>query len=191
MTDDELFRMEMGDVEPLKQDKRVTLKTAAAVDASAEIRRDAAQAVTQKDTNFLAGEFIEPVEPHGILSFVRPGVQHGVYKNLRLGKYRIDARLDLHRMSVEQARKAVYQFISDCMEYGVRCVLINHGKGEGRKPQPAYLKSCVAHWLPQFDSVLAFHSAQKQQGGSGAVYILLKKGERQRLENREKHAKRR
>jgi len=129
------------------------------------------------------------VGPHDFLAFKRDGVQNGVYRKLRLGKYTIDARLDLHRMTVEQARLAVYQFIKDCMAQDIRCALITHGRGVGRE-RPALLKSCVAHWLPQFPEVLAIHSAQKHHGASGATYVLLRKSERKRQENWERQHKR-
>ena len=140
------------------------------------VRREAAARELRQESNFLdPGSYIESVEPLEILHFQRPGVQHGVYKNLRLGKYNIQSRLDLHRHSVEQARRALWRFISDCQQRGVRCALVTHGKGEGRE-QPAVLKSCVNHWLRQFDQILAFHSAQKYHGGFGATYVLVKKG---------------
>jgi DNA-nicking Smr family endonuclease len=139
----------------------------------------------------LSGDYVQLVDPHDVLEFKRPGVQHGVYKNLRLGKYLIEARLDLHRLSVEQARTAVAQFARDCVDNSVRCALITHGKGVDRQPQPALLKSCIAHWLPQLEEVLAFHSAQRQHGGVGSTYVLLRKSEKKRQENFEKHSKRR
>ena len=91
-----------------------------------------------------------------------------------MGKYEIQSQLDLHRHSVDQARSALKRFIGDCHQHSIRCALITHGKGEGRQ-EPAKLKSCVNHWLRQFDQVLAFHSAQKQHGGLGATYVLIKK----------------
>lgn len=189
--DDELFRQAMGDVKPIKQSSRVALKADKPDEAGLKARREAAAAEKAVDKNFLSGEFVEPVDPLALLEFKRPGIQHGVYRNLRLGKYAIEARLDLHRMTVEIARRAVFQFISDCVEHDIRCALITHGKGENRQPQPALLKSCIAHWLPQFDAVQAFHSAQKQHGGTGATYVMLRKSERKRQENLERHQKRR
>jgi len=194
MTDNDrelaLFLREMQDVAPLQQDKTIPLAAEKLDNAALQHRRQAAQAQVAADTNFLSGDFLEPVDPHEILAFKRDGVQHGVYKNLRMGKYSIDARLDLHRMTVEQARLAIFQFIKDCMAHDIRCALITHGKGEGRQ-QPALLKSCVAHWLPQFSDVLAFHSAQAHHGASGATYLLLKKSERKRQANWELHQRRR
>ncbi|MCP8900616.1 DNA endonuclease SmrA [Gilvimarinus xylanilyticus] len=191
MSDNEqdIFRQEMSDVRRIKAEKKVTLQKDKPGEQQLAERRAAALATTVKDTNFLSGEHIDPVKPLDILDFKRDGVQHGVYKNLRLGKYSIDARLDLHRMTVEQARTALYQFVQDCMNHDIRCALITHGKGEGRE-HPALLKSCVANWLPQLDDVLAFHSAQKHHGASGATYILLKKSEQKRQENWEKHSRR-
>jgi len=182
------FISAMQDVEPIKAADRVALSRPPDRLNAAQ-RRAAAVAELARDKNFLSGEYIEPVDPLAILEFKRDGVQTGVCRNLRLGKYPIDARLDLHNMKVEQARSAVYQFVRDCMANDIRCALITHGKGEGRE-QPAQLKSCIAHWLPQFDEILAFHSAQKQHGASGATYVLLRKSERKKLENWEMHHKR-
>lgn len=187
----EVFLREMRDVKPIKLEPKVPLAVAdPSATASIEQRRSAAVAQSRAERNFLSGDYVTPVDPLAVLEFKRPGVQNGVYRNLRLGKYSLDARLDLHRMTVEQARGAVYQFIHDCMEQDIRCALVTHGKGLGRA-QPALLKSCVAHWLPQFEQVLAFHSAQKQHGGSGATYLLLRKSERKRQENWERQHKRR
>lgn len=186
--DKNLFFQQMKDVTPIKVEEKVTLASAHQDKVNIDTRRKAATAELAKDKNFLSGEYVEPVDPLAILEFKRDGVQNGVYRNLRLGKYQIDARLDLHHMTVDQARTAVFQFIKDCMQHDIRCALITHGKGEGRD-QPAQLKSCVAHWLPQFEQILAFHSAQKQHGWVGATYVLLRKSEKKKLENWERHNK--
>lgn len=185
--ENDVFLNAMRDVQPIKAADKVVLASESDT-VNAEKRRAAAVAEVARDKNFLSGEYIEPVNPLAILEFKRDGVQTGVFRNLRLGKYPVDARLDLHQMKVEQARAAVFQFIRDCMTHDIRCALITHGKGEGRE-QPALLKSCIAHWLPQFSEILAFHSAQKHHGASGATYILLRKSERKKLENWEKHHK--
>lgn len=186
--DNSLFFQQMKDVKPIKVEEKVTLTTVYDDKINIATRRKAATAELAKDKNFLSGEYIEPVEPLAIIEFKRDGVQTGVYRNLRLGKYTIDARLDLHHMTVDQARQAVFQFIKDCMTHDIRCALITHGKGEGRD-QPAQLKSCIAHWLPQFQEVLAFHSAQKQHGWVGATYVLLRKSAKKKLETWELHNK--
>ncbi len=177
-----------NDVRPLAKEKRVAINKDRDADVDKANRRLAAQEQGKTPEDPLASEPTEMVGPLDLIAFRKAGVQHGVYKNLRLGKYAPDARLDLHRMTVERARRAVYQFVKDCVANDVRCALVTHGKGEGRD-KPAILKSCVAHWLPQLDEVLAFHTAQKQHGSYGATYVLFKKSESKRIEHRELNRK--
>ncbi|HMW47621.1 MAG TPA: DNA endonuclease SmrA [Cellvibrionaceae bacterium] len=188
---DEDFEQFFGrDVKPLNIKPRADLKRAAAADEKAQaLRRERAQQELKKALDPLAGEPVELLAPLDIMSFVRPGVQTGVFRSLRLGKYPLDARLDLHKLSADQARGEVYQFIKDCMANEVRTALITHGKGEGRTDS-ALLKSCVNYWLPQMPEVLAFHTAQKQHGSYGATYVLLKKSERQKQLTREQFTRR-
>jgi DNA-nicking Smr family endonuclease len=183
------FSALMGDdIEPLTGKGASYIAQPVAVTPGVLERRRSAQQEQRKEGNFLDPvSIIEQVDPYEYLEFCRPGVQHGVYKNLRMGKYDIQSRLDLHRHTVEQARAALWTFVEDCQKHGVRCALVTHGKGEGRE-QPARLKSCVNHWLRQFDQVLAFHSAQKQHGGAGSTYILIKKNSMARLSTSEKLA---
>jgi DNA-nicking Smr family endonuclease len=115
--DSEFFQQQMGDVEPLKKPAdRVHLKKPPEQIPGMEVRRKAAQQALAEGSHALASEeFIKQVKPRDVLSFKRDGVQHGVFKNLRLGKYPIDSRLDLHRLIVVQAQRQVSLFVSDCM----------------------------------------------------------------------------
>lgn len=188
-TNDDFLALLGGDVTPISVAERVVLNKASADAKALAERRKAAQLEAAIPDDPLSGQPLEMLEPMSLLAFVRPGVQHGVYKSMRMGKYPIDARLDLHKMTVERARVVVYQFINDCVANDVRTALITHGKGEGRE-LPALLKSCVAHWLPQMDNVLAFHTAQKQHGSYGATYVLLKKSAAKKIKTREQYLKR-
>ncbi|MDA9240580.1 DNA endonuclease SmrA [bacterium] len=173
-------------VEPLRGKGAAFVAKPSSLTPGVLARRQAAQLEMQSDGNFLDPDsIIEQVAALDPLAFSRPGVQHGVYKNLRMGKYEIQSRLDLHRHTVEQARTALWRFVDDCQQHAVRCALITHGKGEGRE-RPAILKSCVNHWLKQFDQVLAFHTAQKHHGGLGAIYVLIKKSSAARQNTSEK-----
>ncbi|MDG2018645.1 MAG: DNA endonuclease SmrA [Porticoccaceae bacterium] len=186
-SDDFFTSMLDDDVVPLTSKGTFRAETTQKQTPGMAERRKAAQRDESLHANALAtGDEIKQLDPFGILSFTRPGVQHGVFKNLRLGKYDIHSALDLHGKTVEQSRQAVWGFIKDCYKQGVRCGLITHGKGQGRE-EPAKLKSCVNHWLPQIESVLAFHSAQKQHGGLGATYILFKKSSASRQRTSEQH----
>ena len=185
-SDKQFVDMVGDDIQPLSGKGSAHIAKPVQVTPGVLERRKAAQEEVVAESNILdPASIIEQVDPLAYLEFVRPGVQHGVYKNLRLGKYEIQSRLDLHRHTVEQARNALWHFVDDCHKHGVRCALVTHGKGEGRE-QPARLKSCVNHWLRQFDQVLAFHSAQKTHGGVGATYILVKKDSSARRETGDK-----
>ena len=186
LSDKQFVDMVGDDIQPLSGKGSAHIAKPVQVTPGVLERRKAAQEEVVAESNILdPASIIEQVDPLAYLEFVRPGVQHGVYKNLRLGKYEIQSRLDLHRHTVEQARNALWLFVDDCHKHGVRCALVTHGKGEGRE-QPARLKSCVNHWLRQFDQVLAFHSAQKTHGGVGATYILVKKDSSARRETGDK-----
>lgn len=108
------------------------------------------------------------------LVFVRAGIQHSVVHKLRRGQLSINAELDLHGMIVRHAREAVANFLRDCCHRHVRCARIVHGKGNGSWQKQPVLKVKLNHWLRQRDEVLAFCSARGSDGGTGAVYVLIK-----------------
>jgi DNA-nicking Smr family endonuclease len=114
------------------------------------------------------------VETGEELLFARPGLQHGVLRKLRRGQYSHGAELDLHGMTVVIARQALALFLSECQHDGIRNVRIIHGKGNGSLRQQPILKSKVNHWLRQRNEVLAFCSARPIDGGTGALYVLLR-----------------
>ncbi len=189
--DSDLFAEFMGDVTPLaKADTINHFGRAAQPTLAQQEKRKAAEQAIILDDNLLASEHVELLDPHDFLSFKKSGVQEGVFKNLRLGKYDVDATLDLHGQTLIQARKALYESIKDSHERNIRVVLIRHGIGEKSQPHKGILKSYVFHWLQQLECVLAFHSALKCHGGLGSTYVLLKKSALKKLENRELHAKR-
>lgn len=109
------------------------------------------------------------------LSFARPGLQHGVMHKLRRGQFSIGAELDLHGMTVPLARRALREFLARCLLADTRCVRVIHGKGLSTPNRPPVLKGRVNRWLQQDGDVLAFCSARARDGGTGALYVLLKK----------------
>jgi DNA-nicking Smr family endonuclease len=185
--DDELFRAAMVDVERLKAAAKPpkprgepTLGQIARRESAASERREAV------DPNYLTLGDVTLLAPHDLVSWKKDGVQEGVFKKLRLGKYPVDGHLDLHRKTVKEARVALFDFANMALAKGWRCVLINHGRGE-RSPTPARVKSYTIAWLSQIPEVLAYHHPERRLGGAGAVYVLLRKSAAQREENRERH----
>lgn len=183
-----LFQQMMGDVKPIHNDT-AELKKQHKVSEAQLAKREAAIWLTEEDPEYLSIDHAEMLKPDDIIEFKRDGVQDGVYKKLRLAKYPIQARLDLHKRTLEQARDEVVTFLKQCMRLDIRTVVIVHGKGERSNP-PALMKSFVAQWLMQIKEVQCVHSAQRFHGGTGAVYVLLRKSAEKKIETRERHQKR-
>ena len=188
-SDDALFLAEMDGVAPLAESHLRVRAESPKAPSLAQLARRQAAANTGKDSNTLTLGEVPPVDPFDEIAFKRDGVQTGVYRKLRLGRYPQEATLDLHRMTVREAREAVWRFVHDAQRAGLRSVIITHGRGD-RSETPGRLKSYVAHWLPTLSAVLAFHSAQRHHGGYGACYVLLRKNAEKRQDNRERHARR-
>lgn len=115
------------------------------------------------------------VETGDELLFQRASVSAMVWRRLRRGHYAVEAELDLHGFIVTDAREYVASFLEDAQNHGHRCVRIIHGKGLSSAGRLPVLKIKVNHWLRQKDAVLAFCSARAVDGGTGAVYVLLRR----------------
>lgn len=116
----------------------------------------------------------EAIESGDTLVYRAPGVQDGVLRKLRRGQYRIERELDLHGLNRDAARLVVVRFLAFCQDHGIRCVRIIHGKGLGSPNSGPVIKTQLDGWLRKRKDVLAFCSARPMDGGTGAVYVLLR-----------------
>jgi DNA-nicking Smr family endonuclease len=107
-------------------------------------------------------------------TFVRPGLGIDVLGKLRRGRWVVQGELDLHRLTVDEARDALASFLLSARSRGSRCVRVIHGKGLSSPNREPILKGKVRRWLEQWDEVLAYCEAPQHGGGSGAVLVLLK-----------------
>ena len=157
-----LFRSAMDGVKPLEQDK------------AAPWRRRKPPVPLQLTTDEQPGdEFGDSAqEAPDFLEFRRPGIQNRLFRDLQRGVLEPEATLDLHGMRVEDARRALSRFLNQSLSARRRCVRIIHGKGKGSGGQPV-IKQRLNQWLPQREEVLAFCSAPRWDGGTGAAYVLL------------------
>ena len=111
------------------------------------------------------------------LSYRADGIQDAAYRKLKRGAYRIGQELDLHGLRSDEAKLAVARFLAYCQEHDIRCVRIIHGKGLRSKGAGPVLKQRLDGWLRQRKDVLAFCSARREDGGTGAVCVLLRKNQ--------------
>jgi DNA-nicking Smr family endonuclease len=88
----------------------------------------------------------------------------------------VQRELDLHGLTVVEAKAVLRRFLIRALEEQVRCVRIIHGKGLRSGHRGPVLKSTVAAVLRRTGAVLAFVSARPVDGGTGAVYVLLGPG---------------
>ena len=122
----------------------------------------------------LSNTYTDPVDANSILSYSIPSLPNKRFQQLKNGQIPWEARLDLHGLKADSASDELQNFIANPLQIHTRCILIIHGKG-GYSGEPPIIKNYINHWLKQIPDVLAFHSALPREGGTGALYVLLKK----------------
>ncbi len=172
MTEDDskLFRDAVGDARPIKREERVEEVKQRPKPKARFSRADEADALRESleadidDSEAGSGE---------MLRFHRPGVGKRTMRQLARGKFAVQDEIDLHGMTLNEARPRLADFIDYAARTGKRCVRVVHGKGRGSGERGPVLKPAVARWLRKTNVVLAFVSTRQVDGGTGAVYVLL------------------
>lgn len=179
-TDEDLFKVAMKDVVPLKDNRRKKIvrspvskeKSADALPGQRKkVREDLAFLVRESaawDISF-SDEYME-----GAVS----GVGSKIMKRLKRGEFSIQDYIDLHGLTKREAETVVNSFLVQSYQKGVRCVLIVHGRGLGSAGHQPAIKTELPAWFKRGvlkKIVLAFVTARPCDGGAGAVYVLLKK----------------
>ena len=184
------FESFMDDVKPLRETNQVHFNGPNKSTLAQTLKRQSLNQNRTERFNYLTTENVTPIDPNDLLEYKQQGIQEGVYKKLRLGKYGIDKSVSLQQMPFEKARQLLFESTLQSYDAGSRTLLVKHGLGLHSKPFPGFLKSYVNQWLRQIPEVIAFFSAQKRHGGMAAVYVLLKKNRQDKLANSEMHRKR-
>lgn len=109
------------------------------------------------------------------VAFRRATLPRNVFRSLHSGRFSIEDEIDLHGMSAHVAKAALREFIVDASKRRLGCVRVIHGKGLRSGPTGPILKGSAQHWLSLWDEVLAFVTARPRDGGSGALYVLLRR----------------
>lgn len=165
------FELSVGAVTPMRSAARVSVKPPAPLPEPRQREADEAAVVRQALSDGFDVESL--LETDDELSYRRQGVPGDVLQRLRRGQWSLQADLDLHGLRRDEAREAVGQFLHRCQAQGRRCVRIVHGKGNGSPGRTGVLRVKVRRWLVQHDAVLAFVQARADEGGAGALVVLL------------------
>ena len=169
MTDEDdlnLFREAMSDVTRLEQDKISSYRKPGQI-------KKRPQQTNQNIEDTLSDDFIPECGEY--LEFMRPGIQKSLLKQIRNGRLPVEDRLDLHGYTRDKARKTLLEFVMQSQMQGLKLVCVVHGKGYNSEDGRPVLKAMVNKWLQNISQVMAFTSAQPADGGTGAVYVLLKR----------------
>lgn len=171
----DLFRQAIKGTRPIKVDQADTGKRRADR-ASIQAQRQRAVAPDNRiRIDGLSDQFVMDVLPEEELAWAGNGVQEGQLRKLKGGQIPFEGSIDLHGMTVEKARELLWDFIAEANKLEIRCVRVTHGKAQRKDGRMPILKSHVNTWLRQHQKVLAFTSCLPKHGGTGSVYVLLKR----------------
>jgi DNA-nicking Smr family endonuclease len=166
--DSRLFRASVGAVSPVVCDRILPEKTLPNPHARRRIH--------QPDWSDTSPTEIPLLATGDVMSFMAPGIQKRVLRHLRAGKFGVDVELDLHGLTVDEAKRRLGGFLQTSLADGYRCLHLIHGKGYRSDGDFPILKNRINLWLRQHPDVLAFCTARPAEGGTGAVYVLLRVG---------------
>lgn len=170
-----LFKSAVRGVKPIEHDRADTGKPRRNK-AQIAIRR-ASAVINEGETRIdgLSDQFVIDVAAEDSLYWARDGVQESQMRKLKAGQIPFEGSLDLHGLSVEKARELLWDFLAEALKFEVRCVRVTHGKAARKDGKRPMIKSHVNTWLRQHPQVLGFASCLAKHGGTGAVYVILKR----------------
>ena len=165
-----LFRERMEGVRPLPPTDRAALAPPKPKLVPRQHEQDETGALREAlNGAFSPEDYLEAEE-----AFARAGLPRRVLADLRRGRWVIQAELDLHGYTREEARDALGAFIGGCLARGLRCVRVIHGKGHSSPGGLSVLKTLSRQWLARREEILAFCAAKPRDGGEGALIVLLR-----------------
>lgn len=169
-----LFHAAMADVRPLRSRQSAELRRRRPPPVPGQRHADDRAVLRELAQGPSADNPLGP-ELGEALAYARPGLQQKTLRRLRRGEFSVMAELDLHGQTVEPARRLLADFLNECQRRQLGCVRVIHGKGRRSSNAGPVLKGQVDRWLRQRDEVLAFCSARPVDGGTGALYVLLRR----------------
>jgi DNA-nicking Smr family endonuclease len=177
-----LLRDALKGVAPLRNPGKASLQRPPPAPTPLQTLRDDEQVLQDSLSDQMPMEI--GLESGEELVFLRNGLSNQILKKLRRGYWATQDHLDLHGLRTEEARALLVSFLNDALKHGLRCVRVVHGKGLRSRNAEPVLKRKIGNWLAQRDEVLAFVQARPEDGGGGAVMVLLKAKTRNRGEGR-------
>lgn len=169
---DPLLAAALGDVQPLADTGRIEVekpKPAAVAKSREEDARN-----TLRETLETPLSFEDRLDMGHEPAFLQAGIRRSVLTDLRRGRWIIQAELDLHGLTREEARTELSAFLHRSLQQGLRCLRVIHGKGLRSPGKESILRQLSRSWLAQREEILAFCQARPHDGGEGALIVLLR-----------------
>lgn len=170
------YRGEIGLTESIESIESIGSTGLAASGVRAKGKKPTKSNIQKNGLPALSGQSVpSPIRPIDLRTGEKAGIDGGTQKRLFRGDVKIDARLDLHGHNAAQAQGKLTQFLLASNRAGYRCVLVITGKGVRGE---GVLRGLVPDWLkhkPLSEIVLAIAQAKPGDGGTGALYVLLRR----------------
>lgn len=170
--DKEAFQKAMSGAKPLKAEPRVPSENPKPKPRAKFSRADEQAALEES-----LDDDIDITERGSgeALRFNRQHVGRRTMRKLTRGGFSVQSEIDLHGMTLAEAKPRLSDFIEYSVQQNHLCVRVVHGKGLGSGDRGPVLKSAVNSWLRRWKNVLAFVSTRQVDGGTGAIYVLLQR----------------
>lgn len=168
----DVFRAAVADATPLPDPGRIIQRPPRLSPAPRQRQADEREVLDQSISDEIDIEAL--LETDESLSWRRPGIGADVVKRLRRGQWSIRGQIDLHGLRVDEARLALVEFLVQARRNEWRCLRVIHGKGLGSPSREPVLKGKVLKWLAQREEVMAFCQARPNDGGAGALIVLIR-----------------
>ena len=168
----QIFKREVADATPLSSAGRIALERERPAPVPRQKEQDEQAVLDESLSDDIDIERF--LDTDDSLSWRREGIGADVVRRLRRGEWTVRGQIDLHGLRVDEARTALAGFLSEASRHEWRCLRIIHGKGLGSPSREPVLKNKVRKWLAHRADVLAFCQARPNDGGSGALIVLLR-----------------
>jgi len=177
--DSQHFHEAMSDVTPLPEEKKKTISSPGPnIRPSHPAPDDEQEAMTHLFELVKGSIHMDITLTDEYIEGSVKGFDQKLMKRLKKGEFPVQDHIDLHGLTKQEAETKVKDFLIQSHKLGLRCVLIVHGRGLNSPDTFPVLKESLPIWLnrgPTRKIVLAFVTARPYDGGTGAVYVLLKK----------------
>lgn len=172
MTPQDLFRLATSGIQPLDMRNRAEIEPQRPRPEPLKRVQDEQSALYESLHTPMTLE--DRLDAGDETAFLRAGLPRRTLPDLRRGRWTLQGEIDLHGFNRDEARVELSRFLASCLQQGHRCVRVIHGKGLGSPGRQSILKQLSRGWLAQREEILAFCQAGPNQGGSGALLVLLR-----------------